>query len=365
MKKRIVFVFRNMGAGGAQKIEAFVANALYEQGYEIVAINMSPEEKTVNINKKIQVVDLYYDDILKEKNILLRTIKKKTYLDKLKKEIVKINPDAVVSFLCDVVRITVLALKGNHIPIIGSERGDPFILSQKRFEKYRKAYCACRGVVFQLPNVKKKYNLPEEVFQKIIANPCVPRKDNFVKRNDNDSHIILSAGRMCRQKRFDVLIDAFNEVYKKYPEYRLIIYGDGPLRGKLIEKVQTMESKYAIEFPGSVENVFGISYNAEMFVLSSDYEGIPNVLLEAMATGIPCVSTDCSPGGASFILKNGELGLISPCGDSHALAENMIELIKDAPLRNRMGLRGMSVIDEYNEDTIKRQWLDFFYNLGI
>ena len=358
--KRVVFIFRNMGTGGAQKIEAFVANTLLEEGYDVVAINMSSSPCTVNLNKDIKIVDVLYDSIEKCSNKLLKNVYKCSYIIKLRKKILSFKPDIVCAFLSDVVRITVLAMKGSDIPIIGSERGDPYFFTEKQFNKYRKAYLKCKSVVFQLDDVAQKYNLPISIKQKVIPNPCIPRKNNYCKKRFQTNKTIIAAGRLTDQKRFDLLIDAFEIVKQRFPEYQLHIYGDGPLKEELELKIQKSFVKGSVLLVGDVDDVFNIAVNAEFFVLSSDFEGIPNVILESMAAGIPCISTDCSPGGARFLLKNGECGLIVPRNDKEKLAEAMIKYIMNPTLRSQNSEKGLMVVNEFNPYIIGKMWTDVF-----
>lgn len=361
MKKRVIFVFRTLGIGGAQKIEAFVANALIKAGYDVVALNMASAPCTVDLDKRIRIVDVLYDSVESQSNQVIRGINKLQYLRKLRKAILEQKPNIVCVFLSDVVRITVLALKGTRIPIIGSERGDPNAFSKKQFLAYKKAYSHCSHVVFQLENVMNMYDLPASVKQKVIPNPCIPRdgKDKCVGTGEK-KQIIFSAGRLAEQKRFDVLIDAFELVHQNHPEYCLHIYGNGPLKTELQTKIDNCEARDNISLMGDVQDVFSEASNAEFFVLSSDFEGVPNVILEAMHAGIPCIATDCSPGGARFLLGDGEYGLIVPKGDKDKLAEAMETYIENVSLRDMYAIKSKMVIANYEPQRIEKMWQELF-----
>lgn len=359
-RKKVVFLFRDMGTGGAQKIEAFVANTLYEEDYEVIAVNMASTACSVNIDPNIRIVDVIYDGVAQCQNKWLRKAYQLVYLLKLKKTLLSLQPDIVCAFLSDVVRIAILAIGNHKIPVIGSERGDPYKFTKKQFLNYKKAYTKCNSVVFQLENVAKKYDLPSSVNQKVIPNPCIPRKKAYAARSATPDKVIISAGRLAEQKRFDLLIDAFALVHERFPEYKLHIYGDGPLKEQLRLQAKEYSVESAIVFEGDVDDVFAVATNAEFFVLSSDFEGIPNVLIEAMATGIPCISTDCSPGGARYLLKDGERGLIVPRNDKEKLAEAMMQYIGDPQLGKLHSEKGLCAIDEFAPQTIKKMWLEIF-----
>lgn len=360
--KKTLFVFREMGSGGAQKIEAFVANSLDKHGEEVVAINMSNKPITVQLNSSVRVINVPYDEINLVRNRISRTIFKVKYLFKLRSVIKSISPDVVIAFLSDVVRITVLAMSGMNIPIIGSERGDPGVLSVRQYRKYRKAYIKCKGVVFQLPSVKAFYKLPGNIKQAVIPNPCTPRLDShWTMTFSEDARVIVSAGRLEKQKRFDLLIDAFKIVSSKYPSYQLVIYGEGSQRKELQRRIEDYHLEKSIKLYGDVSDVFSTENMKDVafFVLSSDYEGIPNVILEAMMSGVPCVATDCTPGGARFLLEDGELGLISPKGDANKLANNMIQYIENIELRIKLANKARVAVDKYSPEIIEGKWVHF------
>ena len=356
MKKKVIFVFRDMGTGGAQKIEAYVANILCKHNYDVYVVNMSSKPCTVNLDEKIPIIDVLYDDVEKQDNKVNKYLEKVCYLLRLRSAILAVKPDLVYAFLSDVVRITVLSLKGTGIPIIGSERGDPNRFTNKQFIAYKKAYSKCAAVVFQLANVKDKYDLSKEIYQVTIPNPCIPRLKNEFSLQRNSEHVIIGAGRLSEQKRFDVLINAFGLIHKQYPEYILRIYGGGPLYEDL-QKLINDKHYGNIELIGDVSDVFDSEKHAEMFVLSSDYEGIPNVLLESMGSGIPCISTDCSPGGARFLLKNGEYGLIVPCGDVVALSEAIEMYILNPSIRTKYAEKALESLSNFEPEKIASEWL--------
>lgn len=359
MSKHIVFIFRNMGTGGAQKIEAFVANTLSNNGYKVTVLNMAKEKCSVDINKKIPIYNLFYDEVENENNRVKKQIKKFFYLIKFRQMIKQLKPDLVCAFLSDIVRLTVISMRGIKIPIIGSERGDPYQFSPKKLKQYNKAYNQCAGVAFQLKNPKSAYCLKKDIKTAIIENPCIPREGVFPVRN-NSEHIIISAGRLSRQKRFDILIDAFSIVHKSYPEYMLVIYGDGPLKNELKKQIKQNNLEKSVILEGNVSDVFQEASSAEFFVLSSDFEGIPNVLMEAMAIGFPCISTDCSPGGANKLLDGGKRGILVPKGNYFKLAEAMIQFIENPDIQEAYSNKSKEIIKEYAPEQIEKKWLNFF-----
>ena len=159
------------------------------------------------------------------------------------------------------------------------------------------------------------------------------------------------------QKRQDLLIEAFKKIAADYPDFILEFIGDGPDMEKL--KAMSSDMNDRILFPGVSENVQKDIRKASMLVLSSDFEGIPNALMEAMSLGVPCISTDCRPGGAAEILINGENGLLVPAGDSGKLAEAMRKYLDDPEFAEQMGRNAINIADTFSQEKILDQWISF------
>jgi glycosyltransferase involved in cell wall biosynthesis len=172
------------------------------------------------------------------------------------------------------------------------------------------------------------------------------------------SKTVISIGRYDPQKNQKVLIDAFALVASKHPDWRLQLWGSGPLETQLREQIATLGLTGTIEVMGSTDDAESALLASSVFALSSDFEGLPVVLCEAMACGVPCVSVDCGPGIAE-IIRDGEDGIIVPPGMS-ALAEGISRLIEDAELRRAMGARARENIRRFSVPQIMRQWDDVF-----
>jgi glycosyltransferase involved in cell wall biosynthesis len=156
--------------------------------------------------------------------------------------------------------------------------------------------------------------------------------------------IVVAAGRLCRQKGFDLLFEAFGRIAREFPAVRLIILGKGEERDVLRALADSLGISARVDFPGWLPNPHAVISRASVFVLSSRYEGFPNALLEAMACGTPVVSTDC-PSGPREILE-GEAGLLVPNEDPAAMAGALQALLSDPLLRERVGRRGKARVEE-------------------
>jgi glycosyltransferase involved in cell wall biosynthesis len=152
------------------------------------------------------------------------------------------------------------------------------------------------------------------------------------------------------------MLEAFKQVVEKHPEYTLKFFGDGPDEEKMKSYAEELGISQNVCFCGRSDNILEDISHSEIFVLSSDYEGIPNSLLEAMSLGLPCVSTDCSPGGARMLIKDGENGLLVPRGDEDALASAILRMIEDRDFAVSCGKRAAEVRERFALPVILSAW---------
>jgi glycosyltransferase involved in cell wall biosynthesis len=171
--------------------------------------------------------------------------------------------------------------------------------------------------------------------------------------------ILLAVGRLTRQKGFDLLISAFCLIAKEFPEWRLVILGEGPDRHKLEMQVEAEGMDQRIGIPGRAGNMSEWYQYADLFALSSRFEGFPNTLLEAMSHGMPVVSFDCDTGPRE-IIRNGTDGLLAATGSVDHLSEKLRLLMGDDQLRSRLSLRAPEVRERYSYEAIHQRWLQLF-----
>ena len=175
---------------------------------------------------------------------------------------------------------------------------------------------------------------------------------------------IVSAGRLDNQKNFPLLITAFAIFHQKHPQYQLVIYGEGRKRAELEVLAKKLLPDEAWSMPGRVTDLPQKMAQCEMFVLSSDYEGVPNVLIEAMACGLPVVSTDCAPGGAAHLIDPGKNGLLVPVGNAAALAEGMMFFAEHPQEAAQMGRNAAGLRQRMDANHVAAQWLKYLQEIG-
>ena len=161
------------------------------------------------------------------------------------------------------------------------------------------------------------------------------------------------------QKNFSLLIDAFSAFHKKHSDYRMIIYGEGRERSNLLKKIKEHGLEKVVSLPGNNPDLLNSIKKSGMFVLSSDYEGVPNVLIEAMAVGLPVVSTDCEPGGAAELIEPRVNGLLSPTKDAQALYIKMCEMIENEELNKRCSIEALKIKERYEASVVCQKWYQY------
>ena len=166
---------------------------------------------------------------------------------------------------------------------------------------------------------------------------------------------VVTVGRYDPQKNQKALIAAFAIVAEQHPDWSLELWGNGPLKDALAEQIAGLGLAATVRLMGPTDDVQSVLLRSSVFALSSDFEGLPVVLCEAMACGVPCVSVNCGPGIAE-IIRDGEDGLLVPLGEVGALAAGIVRLIEDEPLRHSMGERARQNIQRFSVPEVMRQW---------
>lgn len=356
MNMRIVFVISSLDVGGAERVLSNMANYWSENGWDITIITFSGEE----------LADFYllHSNVRRRKLGLTgntQGIFKKIYwnlyrLFILRKEILTIRPQAVISFI-DVNNIlTILATIGLKLKVIASERTNPAenreierIWAVLRMWVYRRAFT----VVGQTDRVTSWLIDNCKAHAITIPNPL---RDLPFPEAERDM-TILSVGRLVNVKGFDVLLMAFAQVHENFPDWRLVILGEGPERDNLMALASKLGIAEKVDLPGCVSDPERWMERAEMVVQASRFEGFPNVLMEAMAMGSAVIATDCHSGPAELIC-DGDNGRLVPVDDIDALAGTIATLMSDPQECRRLGSNGMQIRQRLAQDSIMSLWED-------
>ena len=323
-----------MNNGGAERVMSILVNELHNRGHEVTLVNDYQFSNDYYIEPEVNhyYIDGSYNQ--KEGSAWRRNIRRITFL----RNICKTHKiDVVLSFISDANFRAILSTIGLKTKNVISVRIDPSTAykSRKRAILAKLFYSHADGCVFQTQQAKEWYPQRIQNHSRVILNPV---SDVFygIDGIPGSEKRIVSSGRLSTQKRFDVLINAYSKIHSQFPEYTLDIYGEGEQRKQLQEQIDRLNLQNCAVLRGRSEHINEDIKNASIYVLSSDFEGLPNSLMEAMALGLPCVSTDCSGGGARTIISEGVDGLIVPCGDKDAIVEKVLGIIEDKEFAHQL-----------------------------
>ena len=288
----------------------------------------------------------------------------------LRRVLLQEKPDVALGMMATASILLALAAKGLGIPAIGGERIYPPMLPLGRIWEFlrRKSYAHLSAVVAQTEaasqwlrdniHFAKVVVIPNPVIYPLI--PHEPRvSPEMGNREGVCNHVLLAAGRLEPQKQFDRLLDAFAELASQFSDWRLVIVGDGTERPKLEKQVVSLGLEGRVQLPGAVGNIAEWYKAADLFVMTSRFEGFPNTLLEALAHGITAVSVDCETGPRE-ILRHETDGLLVPQDDPHALVLALARLMTNEPLRHRYAARAAEVRERFSLARVAGQWEELF-----
>lgn len=347
-----------MVIGGAGKQLALTANALSQKGHKVFIYSYFGGE-----NKHLLESNVTY--IAQEP---IPNSKLKEYLfaiPHIRKQMKAIKPDIAISWRCNAGCFTVLAALGLPLKTIFSERSDPYTETSLAL-KISAFFCNFSNAgVFQTEAVQNYYRRLTKR-STVIHNPFDPKIGNheIVPIQNRKKEIVHIARMMIVQKRQDVMLMAFKIFSQKHPDYILSFYGDGLDFDQVRNHAKALQIEEKVIFHGDVVGAANKIGNAQMLVLTSDYEGIPNVVMEAFAMGVPVVSTDCSPGGARVLINDGENGFIVPRGDSEAIAKKMDVIAEDEEIFKRFILNSKEKLLKFKPNTIFDKWNNYLLEIS-
>ncbi len=349
---KVMFVISGLGAGGAERVISQIAAHWHELGtaVEIASFDAPGDAEFHHFAPEIIRHRLGRSASGKPAGRLSKLHNMRDLRELLKRS----RPDVVVSFLTKNNLLALIATSGLSIPVICCERNNPE--RQKKHPAWNlmltMAYRRARLIICQTEAVRRCFSQSVHDRLRVIPNPISAwpqaRKAAIPPR-------IVAVGRLTEQKGFDVLLDAFAQVAKTKTDWRLEIFGEGPQSGALQDQITRLGIADQVRLMGNSSTPGGWVENASLFILSSRYEGFPNVLGEAMAAGLPVVSTDCDFGPPEMI-EHGRSGLLVEPEDADALSGAMLKLMQDAALRERLGLQAAQAIAAFSPAQVMRKW---------
>jgi len=332
--------------GGAERVISILASQYAAKGWEVEIALLLENKVGYDLNSKINIVDL--------------TGKSRSYfvnlpfwVKSIRKYLKRSKPDRVVSFVGRINALVLMSSFGIKIPIIVSERNDPKHDGRGRFilwccnHFYKEKASA---VVFQTKYEASCFSQSLASKSYIVPNP-VEIKD---EPSEAEGCVIVTAGRLVKQKNHVMLIDAVKLLKEDIPDVSAEIFGDGSLKESLQIKIDDLRLSDRIKLCGNVSDLHSRIKKARVFVMTSEFEGLSNALIEAMMMGLPCISTDYP--GADEIIEHGVNGMIVPRNNVQALAEALKYILSDASVRQKLSEGAVKTASSYKTEIVMKAW---------
>lgn len=337
----------SLEGGGAERIATRVASALAER-HEVHIMPFSVASSPYTLSDKVKIDNAGLFDLRKKSRLPFRFVISVFYgyfyLSYIR---LRYRPDVTLSFLKKPNLLNAFAFGGGRK--VMSERNNPIRKGKRHFRLARLAYRFADKVFFQSQTVRNMF--PEKIRKKGVLVPNPVQVDCMAQ---GSSKKVVTVGRLKSQKNHVMLIKAFADFNKKHPGHTLHIYGKGPLKDELGQLVRELSLKGTVFLEDFVKNVHEAIRDAEMFVLSSNFEGMPNALLEAMMMGLPCVTTIFE--GEEELFGNQDCCLAVPVGDKEAMEEAMTKLDGDPLLREELSRKAAEFAGQFSTEKVIPLW---------
>lgn len=353
--KSIIFVTVSMGGGGTERVISILANWFCKQNISVKILTIADKEVAYELDQRIQIVN-----ISKATGGSLSGRLKRLFA--MRRFFKQDSEAGIIAMGTVAAMFTLLAHIGLKNAVIISERNDPNRLNHKPIKKTVRLirnilYRQAASIICQTEDVREYF--PKSLIRncRVIPNPISSTILPAIE-NNNRNHNIISAGRLTEQKNHKLLIDTFCRFHMEHPEYHLIIYGQGDLEENLNEYVKQLKMEDYITIPGFCNNLYEELQNSSMYISTSNWEGISNSLIEALAFGIPTIATDCPVGGSRMFIKTMENGILVKTNDEEGLLRGMNKITEDKELAALLSRNAVEIRALLSEERIANMWLD-------
>lgn len=359
---KILFAISTMQDGGAERTVANLANFFISENNEVTIIVLDNNESFYNLDEKIDYrkLDLYRDN----KGIIDKMLLYKSSIYKIRKLLKDKKPDIVLSMNYKLIPTIIMANIFINIPVVCSERSNPYIYPKNLIWRYLRRVLStlCDGYIFQTERAKKYFPLKAQnksiVIQNPISSQCELNKDNYIGSKNQ----IVAVGRLDKVKGFDSLIKSFRIIADEIEDINLVIYGEGFERNNLSTLINELNLNNRAFLLGKSINVLDEIKNSRVFILSSRNEGMPNALMEAMAMGIPCISTKCELGPEELI-ENNENGILVEVDDIEGMAKSILKVINDREVANILSKNALKIKQTNSLKKISMEYYTYFQQI--
>jgi len=366
---RLLFFIHSLSSGGAERVTSLLSDYWAEKGCEVALVTVSSEAQDFyKINKKIKRIALGLD--IHSKSFLHALINNVRRVFALRKVLLEHNPDIAIAMMSTANCLLAWSGKGTGITLVGSERTYPPMWPLGKIWEFlrSRSYPHLDAIVAQTHLSAKwlSQHAPAKHI-KVIPNPVkypltrhLPGIDvRSVFPQGETRRILLAVGRLGLEKGLDRLLPVFAKVSAQYPEWVLVVLGEGNQRIELERQVKELGINSKTYLLGSIGNVCDWYEAADIYILTSRFEGFPNTLLEALAYGLPSIAVDCETGPRD-ILRHEVDGLLVLQDDKKSLEDALHRLMRDEKLREKYAKRAVEVRQRYSLEKIIQMWEQLF-----
>ena len=351
---KILFIISSLTSGGAQRVLTTLSNYWVKQGREVTILSILSEDKNFYIlDDKVEIVSLNR----RYNNTLLNSL---WYLFGIRKVIKSENPTIVISFISSINIFTLISSIGLSTPILISERNTFDSLHSKFWRGLRRiVYPWSKGLVVLSQYDYKKFTYVKS--KKIIFNPLNSNNLLEVQFKDKEN-LLIAVGSLTEQKGFDRLLLALSMI--ELTNWKVMIIGEGSKREELTRLIKTLKLSDKVSLVGRKSNVYNYYKRASIFVLSSHWEGFPNVLAEAMAHGCSAIAFDCKT-GPSEMIKDGVNGYLVEENNIEQLSKKILETINNKQLRETFFYNSLKIKDHLDIKKITIEWEEYIEQIRM
>ena len=357
-RKKIAFYIGSLRKGGAERVFVNLAEYFQREGYRVIMVTQYQKEEEYDLPDGVERI---LSEIEEEKVSPSRVVNFLRRLNKLHAIWKEQEPDLVLSCIGKnnfMAVVTAVGTKTKPVVSVVGEAGEEYpgrgmrMLADILFTR-------AAGIVLQTERSRTFFCSKVGAKAVILPNSLNP---DFIRPRFSGEREkkIVSVGRMDANKNHEMQLCAFAALRDKYPDYELVIYGDGELRPYIEEKAKELGIAGRVSLPGVVPDVAAHIERAALFLLTSYSEGVSNALIEALALGLPVIATDVPSGGTEELMTDGENGLVIPAGDLQALTSAVDRLLGDPAYADRLGREAARIQERLSPERVNPLWKAYF-----
>lgn len=370
---KIALTLPSLGGGGAERIAATLASGWAQRGHTVTVVTLDEaRQEDYPLSPTVHRVGLGL--LRPSEDFVQGVVTNGKRLIALRGFLRRARPDVVLGMTSEIAILSTLAATGLPTIVIASERTHPPMMPLPRHWAWlrRKVYPRADAVAMltqeggawlgqEIPNAHAIV-MPNPVTWPMLDPAPGPSPATLLDAGDR---VVLMAGRLIASKRFDLAIESFARVAAAVPRSQLVILGEGEERSRLEALARELDLETRVRLPGRVSNLGDWYQRAELLLVTSRFEGFPNIITEAMAHACPVISVDC-PTGPRDLITDGQDGLLLPANPPpQQIADAVIRLFSDEATRAAMSARAIAVRDRYSLDSILGRWGRIFEELGL